>query len=71
MTSIAHPIIRYHGGKFCIVDWIISKFPDLGLDHIEPEFKGGDSSSENLQTMCRSCNLAKGAKYDGVDRRDL
>ena len=44
---------------------------NLSLDHIKPESKGGDSSFENLQTMCKSCNSAKGTNYDGVDRRDL
>ncbi|ENX57630.1 MULTISPECIES: DNA adenine methylase [Acinetobacter] len=27
MTSIAHPIIRYHGGKFRLAQWVISHFP--------------------------------------------
>ncbi|WP_120430181.1 HNH endonuclease [Acinetobacter baylyi] len=43
---------------------------NLTLDHIKPESRGGDSSFENLQTMCKSCNSAKGTKYDGIDRRN-
>lgn len=41
MTSIAHPLIRYHGGKFRIADWIISQFP-RHKTYVEP-FGGGGS----------------------------
>lgn len=33
---------------------------DLSLDHIHPESKGGATTVENLQTLCRSCNSKKG-----------
>lgn len=32
----------------------------LSLDHIQPLAKGGDNSTENLQTLCTACNSAKG-----------
>lgn len=35
---------------------------DLTCDHIIPESKGGPTTVENLQTMCRPCNSRKGAK---------
>jgi hypothetical protein len=34
----------------------------LHVDHVTPESKGGTSSITNLQTLCASCNLTKGAK---------
>lgn len=35
---------------------------DLTCDHIHPESKGGLTTLENLQTLCRSCNSKKGVK---------
>lgn len=33
---------------------------DLSLDHIVPLAEGGKSNSDNLQTLCKKCNCAKG-----------
>ncbi|MCH7318694.1 DNA adenine methylase [Acinetobacter sp. ANC 5659] len=41
MTAITNPLIRYHGGKFRIADWIISQFPSHKT-YVEP-FGGGGS----------------------------
>jgi len=35
---------------------------DLTLDHIYPWSKGGEDTLENLRTLCRPCNSAKGAR---------
>lgn len=35
---------------------------DLAVDHIIPVARGGTDDLANLQTLCRSCNSAKGAK---------
>ncbi len=32
---------------------------ELHVDHIVPWSKGGDTTLENLQTLCRGCNLGK------------
>lgn len=37
----------------------------LAADHIYPESLGGETTLENLQTLCRSCNSSKGAKVEG------
>jgi 5-methylcytosine-specific restriction endonuclease McrA len=34
----------------------------LSVDHIFPEVKGGTLDMDNLQTLCKSCNSAKGAR---------
>lgn len=40
----------------------------LCIDHIMPVSRGGDSSDENLQTLCGSCNTKKGNKINGEDK---
>lgn len=35
---------------------------NLELDHIYPASKGGETTFENLQTLCSNCNTKKGAK---------
>ncbi|MFO0560263.1 MAG: DEAD/DEAH box helicase family protein [Polyangiales bacterium] len=34
----------------------------LQVDHVVPQFHGGDSSIDNLQTLCRYCNRLKSIK---------
>lgn len=35
---------------------------DLSVDHIIAESKGGPTTLDNLQTLCRSCNSRKGTR---------
>lgn len=37
----------------------------LNADHIHPESRGGETTIENLQTLCKPCNSRKGAKISG------
>jgi 5-methylcytosine-specific restriction endonuclease McrA len=38
--------------------------PAHTVDHIVPRVKGGDMwSPDNLQSMCKSCNSAKGGRF--------
>jgi len=37
---------------------------DLCADHIYPEFLGGETTLDNLQTLCRTCNTKKGIKVE-------
>lgn len=34
---------------------------DLSIDHVVPLSKGGDNDTDNLQTLCKTCNSSKGA----------
>lgn len=36
----------------------------LHVDHILPWSKGGATSPENLRSLCKSCNLGRGNRYD-------
>jgi hypothetical protein len=37
-------------------------YHDLQADHIHPESKGGEMTLDNLQTLCKKCNVKKGAR---------
>ena len=39
---------------------------EMHIDHIIPRKVGGDHSMDNLQVLCKSCNLRKSAKSEGV-----
>jgi len=40
----------------------------LCIDHIIPASRGGDSSDDNLQVLCISCNTKKGNRLAGEDK---
>lgn len=40
------------------------KANDLEIDHIIPIAKGGKSTYDNLQTLCKRCNYEKGSKIE-------
>lgn len=44
---------------------------DLEIDHIFPISRGGSNAVENLQTLCKPCNLKKGTEYHGWDLPDV
>ena len=59
ISGALRKLVFERDGYRCVTcgDW-----HDLSADHIVPESKGGPTTFENLQTMCRSCNSRKGAR---------
>ena len=43
----------------------------LTMDHIVPIIQGGRDVLENLQVLCKKCNLAKGGTYKGYRIRPI
>ena len=37
----------------------------LHVDHLIPWSKGGKTSEENLRTLCATCNIGRGNRFDG------
>lgn len=55
-------------GSMCVKCRFDFKGSALTLDHIKPHSMGGRLAIENLQLMCKPCNLAK-ADLDALDLR--
>lgn len=50
-------------------DWqccICARTDELTVDHRWPYSRGGTDALDNLQTLCKSCNLAKNDRIDGA-----
>ncbi len=60
--KIAHAIQRKVFERDAYRCRYCGSWEELHVDHIIPISKGGANSLENYQTLCRSCNLRKGAK---------
>ena len=50
-------------GYRCCICGRSDRFNYLEIDHIKPIAKGGKSTYDNLQTLCRRCNKEKGDSY--------
>lgn len=58
LASKAQRILVFtRDGAACVLCGATS---DLHIDHIFPHSKGGRTEVDNLQTLCRRCNLQKG-----------
>lgn len=57
--------IFHRDGNACVQCGATYRESPLHCDHIFPKSLGGPSTPENLQTLCRRCNLKKGASWPG------
>lgn len=64
ITRMQRARILERDGYVCQADGCGSK-EHLCIDHIIPASRGGDSSDDNLQVLCMSCNTKKGNRLDG------
>ena len=55
--------IYQRDGYRCRICGRTNRFDDLEIDHIKPIAKGGKSTPDNLQTLCKRCNKEKGDTY--------
>ncbi len=57
MAYRVRPLVFKKDGYKCVY---CGSTENLEVDHIVPICRGGTNDMENLQTLCRSCNRAKG-----------
>ena len=60
ITLKVRETILARDGKKCLCCGDIDHGYNLIIDHIVPIIKGGTSDFDNLQTLCRNCDAAKG-----------
>lgn len=56
--SIKHEVLKRDNYK-CVECGAIKEDTTLHVDHIVPVAQGGSDELDNLQTLCKSCNLSK------------
>ncbi len=59
--TLRYQILKRDNFKCCMCGASPAKDPsvELHIDHIKPWSKGGETTIENLQTLCSKCNLGK------------
>ena len=59
--KLRYQVLKRDNFKCCACGASPAKDPsvELHIDHIIPWSKGGESTAENLQTLCSKCNLGK------------
>ena len=60
--KLRYTVLKRDHFKCCACGASPAKDPsvELHIDHIVPVAKGGETSLDNLQTLCSKCNLGKG-----------
>jgi hypothetical protein len=55
-----------HRCEYCHAPELVFNFP-FEVEHIIPISRDGTDTESNLALACRSCNLRKGTRIDGLD----
>lgn len=61
-VAMAAGLTRYVTGKPCPKGHVGERH----IDHVMPLRLGGSNYIENIQLLCRPCNLSKGSKHPAV-----
>lgn len=57
------PASCHYCGRRGVICWMTRAwvyFQDLELDHLIPEFRGGQATPDNIVLACQRCNRSKG-----------
>ena len=67
------PVRKWYGEKLYVDQYGIcrkchvnEKYKSMDVDHIKPISKGGTNNIDNLQLLCRYCNVKKGNKFGNL-----
>ena len=66
--SVKSGLLRVQGGR-CAYCGRTLRRGRLEIDHRTPLSRGGGNGLDNLQLLCRPCNMRKGIQSDGEFRR--
>ena len=69
-TSHKHLLYGEQEGR-CAMCSTLTAIRLMDLDHVVPRAKGGGDELDNLQLLCRSCNLAKGTGEDSAAKTSM
>ena len=60
--KVRYDVFERDGHRCCSCGTRVGAGITLHVDHIIPVSRGGLSTLDNLQTLCATCNLGKGAR---------
>lgn len=55
-------LILERDGHACLLCGRTAQTTELHVDHVRPVAQGGKTAEDNLATLCKACNLGKGAR---------
>jgi len=62
-ASVRYKILQKNNHKCQSCGAGVEDGAKLEIDHIKPVSKGGTNEPENLQVLCKTCNIGKSDKY--------
>ncbi len=69
-TSHKHLLFGEQEGR-CAMCSTLTDIRLMDVDHIVPQAEGGGDEPDNLQLLCRPCNLTKGTSEDSIAKANM